>query len=197
MLAIILTARVLGLELGLARAVGAVVFSVVIGLVMHLIFRRDEREERRAAAAMPAEETRPLGQTGLTFAAMVAILVFANWGGGGTGLLAAVHGLKWWLTGLAGAGLGAILVAWFGLPWWKPLRGRGRRRSRPGSAAGRSGRRVHGGVGRVRLGRGHGRGRAGRVVRRQLGLRQADPAAAAGRACWWPGCCWAGRGTRG
>ncbi len=37
-LAIILTARVLGVELGIARAAGAVVFSVVIGLIMHLCF---------------------------------------------------------------------------------------------------------------------------------------------------------------
>lgn len=119
-LAIILTARVLGPEVGLARAVGAVVFSVVIGLLMHLVFRREQRE-RRGAAAMPVEETRPLLQTGLTFLAMVAILVFANWGGGGTGFFAAVHGVKWRLTGLAGVGLGAILVGWYGLPWWKPL----------------------------------------------------------------------------
>lgn len=119
-LAIILTARVLGPEIGLARAVGAVVFSVVIGLLMHLAFRR-EQQERRAAAALPTEETRPLAQTGLTFLSMVAILVFANWGGGGTGFFAAVHGVKWWLTGLGGVGLAAVLVAWYGLPWWKPF----------------------------------------------------------------------------
>ncbi len=41
-LAIILTARVLGIELGIARAVGAIVFSVVIGLLMHFIFRKEE-----------------------------------------------------------------------------------------------------------------------------------------------------------
>ena len=37
-LAIVLTARVLGWQLGVARAVGAIVFSVVIGLLMHLFF---------------------------------------------------------------------------------------------------------------------------------------------------------------
>jgi len=119
-LAIILTARVLGPDLGLARAVGAVVFSVVIGLLMHLVFRRDRREIR-AAADLPDEAPRPLLRTALTFACMVAILVFANWGAGGTGVFAALHRAKWWLTAAGGAGLGACLVAWYGLRRWKPL----------------------------------------------------------------------------
>ncbi len=114
-LAIILTARVLGLEIGLARAVGAVVFSVVIGLLMHFVFRNDKREASLAAATMPEEESRPLYQTGLMFLAMVAILIFANWGDGGTGFFAAVHQLKWWLSTAAGLGLAAVLVTWYGL----------------------------------------------------------------------------------
>lgn len=119
-LAIILTARVLGPDMGVARAVGAIVFSVVIGLIMHLVFRRGQQAPA-AAAAMPDHQTRPLPRTALTFAAMVAVLVFANWGGGGSGFFAAVHGVKWWLTGAAAAGLGVVLVAWYGLRWWKPL----------------------------------------------------------------------------
>ncbi len=79
-LAIILTARVLGVELGIARAVGAVVFSVVIGLVMHLIFRRDERGVVPPAPASPdARPARGLWRTAMVFAAMVAIIVSANW----------------------------------------------------------------------------------------------------------------------
>jgi len=120
-LAIILTARVLGVEIGVARAVGAVVFSVVIGLLMHFVFRRDERETSRAQAAMPEEETRPLVQTGLTFLAMVAVLVFANWGDGGAGLFATIYRLKWWLAGAGGAGLAVALVGWYGWTWWKPV----------------------------------------------------------------------------
>jgi hypothetical protein len=80
-LAIILTARVLGLEIGIARAVGAVVFSVVIGLLMALIFRKEEQEKADAATAMPEPEVkRPLWQNALYFAPMVGVLVFANWG---------------------------------------------------------------------------------------------------------------------
>jgi len=121
-LAIILTARVLGVELGVGRAVGAVFFSIVIGLIMHLVFRHDERETAIAQAALPStDETRPLGQTALTFATMVAVLVFANWSGGGGGFWGQVHDLKWILTGAGGVGLGGILVGWYGLPWWKPL----------------------------------------------------------------------------
>jgi uncharacterized membrane protein YraQ (UPF0718 family) len=120
-LAIILTARVLGTDIGLARAVGAVVFSVVIGLLMHLIFRNDQRESNLVAAVMPEDESRPLYQTGLTFLAMVAILIFANWGGGGTGFFATVFSIKWWLAAAGGLGLAVTLVTWYGLPWWKPL----------------------------------------------------------------------------
>ncbi|MHC5200565.1 MAG: permease [Planctomycetota bacterium] len=79
-LAIIMTARILGLEMGVARAVGAVLFSVVIGALMHLIYRKEESEKAAAAIQMPeAEPTRPLWKNATFFAAMVAILVFANW----------------------------------------------------------------------------------------------------------------------
>jgi len=121
-LAIVLTARVLGLELGIARAVGAVAFSVVIGLLMHLIYRAEETEKANVQAAMPEPEaTRPLWQNGLYFATMVAILVFANWGKPSepAGLWAAIHGAKWAIAGGAAALLAAVLVLWFRLTWWK------------------------------------------------------------------------------
>lgn len=80
-LAIILTARILGLELGIARAVGAIVFSVVIGLIMHFIYRKEELEKANSQMAMPEPEVvRPLWQNALFFAVMVGVLVFANWG---------------------------------------------------------------------------------------------------------------------
>ena len=122
-LAIILTARILGVQLGLARAVGAIVLSIVIGLVMHLLFR-ESPDDRVPQAVLPDdEEERSLWQTTLYFAAMVAILVFANWGRPqeATGLWHLLYTWKWVLTGVAGLGFGAILVAWFGVPWWKVL----------------------------------------------------------------------------
>ena len=79
-LAIILTARILGLELGIARAVGAVVFSIVIGLSMHAIYRKEEQEKVQNQAIMPeVETTRSLWKQGVFFGTMVGILVFANW----------------------------------------------------------------------------------------------------------------------
>jgi hypothetical protein len=123
-LAIVLTARILGVEIGVGRAVGAVAFSVVIGLLMHFIYRREEAAKVQAAmAAPPPQATRPLGQTVLFFAAMVAVLVFANWGRAtdGASFFAAVYEVKWLLTAVSAVGLGAALVAWYGLVLWKAV----------------------------------------------------------------------------
>ncbi len=123
-LAIILTARILGVQIGIARAIGAIVFSIVIGLLMHLFFRREEQEKIATQAAMPEPpESRPLWQTVVYFVSMIAILVFANWGEPEHvgGLWSTIFGLKWWLTGAAALVLGIVLVCWFGLRWWKLL----------------------------------------------------------------------------
>ncbi|MEJ2355267.1 MAG: permease [candidate division WOR-3 bacterium] len=82
-LAIILTARVLGVQLGFARAVGAIVFSVVIGLCMHFVFVREEKNKNANEDLIIGEDekgSRPLWKTVLYFAVMVGILVFVNWG---------------------------------------------------------------------------------------------------------------------
>ena len=121
-LAIILTARILGMEIGIARAVGAVLFSVIIGLLMHLIYRKEEMQKAAIAADMPEPEVpRPLWQTSVYFGLMVAILVFANWGKPQTevGFFSAVHSVKWLITSAAAIGFGIVLVLWFGLAWWK------------------------------------------------------------------------------
>jgi len=79
-LAIILTARILGVELGIARGVGAVALSIVIGLLMHLIYRKEELQKAAGQAAMPEPHVRrALWQNAMYFAAMAGILVFANW----------------------------------------------------------------------------------------------------------------------
>ncbi|HOX40445.1 MAG TPA: permease [Candidatus Brocadiia bacterium] len=119
-LAIVLTARILGFELGVARAVGAISFSVIIGLVMHFIFRREELEKMHAQAAMPQPEvSRPLWKNAFFFASMVGILVFANWGrpDAQTGAWHAIYSAKWIITALFSVALGLILVFWLGMPW--------------------------------------------------------------------------------
>jgi len=123
-LAIILTARILGLELGVARAVGAVVFSVVIGLLMHAIFRKEEEqrtEDTLAAMAGKSLDGRALWKTAIYFAFMVGVLVFANWGkpDTDTGLWYSIYSSKWIITGLLSIGFAAVLVMWFEVPLWK------------------------------------------------------------------------------
>ena len=176
-LAIILTARILGLELGIARAVGAIGFSVIIGLIMHFIYRKEELEKANSQMAMPEPEvSRPLWQNAAFFGVMVGVLIFANWGSpndfnfkttDGTTIRAAVlkapeHGSpltgsytvkllegeqkgqeieipaksiaektpvastwttiwshKWIIASVFGVALGAILIFWFSIPWWK------------------------------------------------------------------------------
>ncbi len=117
-LAIILTARILGWQLGLARAIGAVVFSVVIGLLMHLIFLKEERA-RHANGDLQFGEvkaSRPLWKDIVYFFSMVAILVFANWGrplAGDTGIWSLIFASKWWITGFFLMVLGFALFSWF------------------------------------------------------------------------------------
>jgi uncharacterized membrane protein YraQ (UPF0718 family) len=121
-LAIVLTASVLGWQLGLARAVGAVLFAVAVGLAMHWLFRREEGQRQVAAAELPAEpRSRPLWLDALFLASLVAILVFANWGRPQTdaGVWWQVWAHRWQLTGLAALGLAVVLVRGLGLAWWK------------------------------------------------------------------------------
>ncbi len=103
-LAIVLTARVLGWQLGLARAVGAVVFSVVIGLLMHFIFLKEERAKAASAGEVylgeDAAKARPLWHVGIYFLAMAGILIFANWARPqqSAGFWSAVFAVKWKIT---------------------------------------------------------------------------------------------------
>ena len=123
-LAIVLTASVLGAKLGAARAIGAVLFAVVVGALMAVIFRRSEEDRVQAAMALPEPDAvRPLAQTAAFFAAQVAILVFANWARpeDPTGLWFAIWRAKWWLTAAGAAALGIILVRWFSLAPWKAM----------------------------------------------------------------------------
>ncbi|MBC8443758.1 MAG: permease, partial [Deltaproteobacteria bacterium] len=114
-LAIILTARILGPELGIGRAVGAVLFSVVIGLIMHVMFREEEQAKAETAMYMPEPEVdRPLWQNIIYFATMVLLLVAATWSGSSeSGFWRAIYSVKWLLTGLFAIVMGVQLVAWF------------------------------------------------------------------------------------
>lgn len=117
-LAIIMTARILGWELGLARAVGAVLFSIIVGFLMHIIFIKEERA-RHAGADLPAgdaKEERSLSKNALYFASMVGFLVFANWAKpeeGTSGLWAFIYGIKWYISFGFLVLLSVIILKWF------------------------------------------------------------------------------------
>ncbi|HEY9187060.1 MAG TPA: permease [Ignavibacteria bacterium] len=123
-LAIILSAKVLGIELGVARAVGAISFSIIIGLIMHLIYRKEEIEKANSQAELPEPEVkRSLWQNVIYFALMVIVLVFANWGKPDTneGFWFFIYNNKWIITSIAGIIFSIILVAWFEINWKKLL----------------------------------------------------------------------------
>ena len=120
-LAIILTARVLGLQLGIARAVGAVAFAVIIGLIMAVLFRKEDQERLAngadpfAAQAGLGERLRKGWQDSAFLAVMVGILVFANWGSPNraVGLFAAIWKIHWHLTIGLLVVLGVMIVRWY------------------------------------------------------------------------------------
>jgi uncharacterized membrane protein YraQ (UPF0718 family) len=121
-LAIILTARILGFEMGVARVIGAVSFSIIIGMLMSLIYRREEkakREEQMNIAPLP--EKRPIWQTSLHFFTLVLILVFANWGkpaeGDTTSTWYYIWHYKWWITGFFSLVMGYSLIKILKIKW--------------------------------------------------------------------------------
>ena len=116
-LAIILTARVLGLEIGIARAVGAIVFAVVIGLLMHLIFIKDEKSrntDKELALYEEEEKSRPLWQMGIYFFTMIAIIVFVNWDKDESiHLWNIIYKSKYFITGAFLIFLMYMILSWF------------------------------------------------------------------------------------
>jgi uncharacterized membrane protein YraQ (UPF0718 family) len=117
-LAVILTARVLGAEIGLARAVGAVVFAVLIGLLMQWTFRKDEARRSRGEMALPVEQgDGSLRETAILLALLVGILIFANFGRpeAGETLWYRIYTARWGVTAVLAGGMGVLLVRRFGM----------------------------------------------------------------------------------
>lgn len=126
-LAIILTARILGFEMGVARVIGAVSFSVVIGSVMALMYRKEEKAKAAEQVNFPdIPEKRPLWQTSLHFFTLVLILVFANWGRPGEGVTDGtwfwIWSNKWLITSVFGLILIYTLIFVLKIKWlWVTL----------------------------------------------------------------------------
>ncbi len=118
-LAIILTAKVLGAKIGLARAVGAVAFSIIIGLVMQLLFGREAEKNGSQEDFAPSDETKdekPLWKTALYFAAMIGILVSINWAKADPSMKAwyFIYRMKWIIGGAL-----ILLLAWMIGRWFR------------------------------------------------------------------------------
>ncbi len=117
-LAVVLTARILGWQLGLARAVGAVIFAIVTGLLMSYFFRKDDAARTAGEIYLPdaEEKGRSLAQEGLFMLTLVLILIFAAFarpGEGSIGLWQAVFAAKWYITAGLLVILGLMLKRWF------------------------------------------------------------------------------------
>jgi uncharacterized protein len=113
-LAIILTARILGFEMGMARIIGAVGFSIIIGLIMAFIYRKEEKVKAEQQMAMPElPEKRPIWQTSIHFFLLVGILVLANWGApaSGEGFFYLIYQTKWIITALLSIALLFSLIS--------------------------------------------------------------------------------------
>jgi len=121
-LAIILTARILGFEMGVARTVGAVSFSVIIGLIMAFIYRKEEKiKKEEQMNIVPPPEKRPMWQTSLHFFTLVVILVFANWGKPAEGDVSStwyyIYAYKWYITGFFSLVMGYSLIKILKIKW--------------------------------------------------------------------------------
>lgn len=110
-LSVIMTARILGVEMGVARVVGAVIFSVVIGLTMSFLFRKEEKAKKEEQMNItPPPERRPMWQTSFHFFTLVLILVFVNWGApsaSDTGLWRDIFAYKWHIAAFL-----SLLLCW-------------------------------------------------------------------------------------
>lgn len=121
-LAIILTARILGFEMGVARTIGAISFSVIIGLIMAFIYRKEEKikKEEQMNIQLPPEK-RPMWQTSFLFFILVLILVFANWGKPTADDVSStwyyLWAYKWYITGFFALLLGYSLIRILKIKW--------------------------------------------------------------------------------
>ncbi len=195
-LAIILTARVLGAEIGIARALGAILFSVLIGLAMAWIYRGEERERAAAQAAQPVPEPGlGLPRQVAFFATLIGILVFANWAPAEGGVWAAIFAAKWWLTALSGAALLAALVGWLGLGRWKALAIAAATALAAALAGGHPVVPLAVGFAALSLAMVGDEGSSAPGSPRP-GASRSRSCRSCSPACWWPACCSAGPDTR-
>ncbi len=125
-LAIVMTARILGLQMGMARTLGAILFSIVIGFIMQLIFRKEEQiRQENLTNLEESEEGRPLWQILIYFGLMILILIVLNWAKPNSATASPfmnwMFAHKWLVAGITAIAFGTTLCVWYGFKWWKML----------------------------------------------------------------------------
>lgn len=111
-LAIVLTGKILGIHIGMARAIGAIAGSIIVGLLMAYIFRKEEMKRLDEIALPQTSETISFYQKVVLLSTLVGILVFATWGAK-EGLAGFIFSIKWYLVCFLAMLLGIQVVLWF------------------------------------------------------------------------------------
>ena len=119
-LAIVLTAKILGLDLGFARAIGAILGSIIIGITMSFIFKKEEKRRLEALEVEEESETLPLYKRLALMGSLVGILIFATWGAK-EGIAYTIYLVKWQILALLSILLGIMLIFWFDVSKMKIL----------------------------------------------------------------------------
>lgn len=111
-MAVVVTAKVLGTEIGIARAAGAILFALVIGTIMHLIYRKEEAERsvKNTRGFGGDGSDKPMSIIASFFALMVGVLVFANWAAADSETWMRVYEWKWQITAVLSAALAGLLI---------------------------------------------------------------------------------------
>lgn len=111
-MAVVVTAKVLGAEIGIARAAGAILFALVIGTIMHLIYRKEEAERsvKNTRGFGGDGSDKPMSIIASFFALMVGVLVFANWAAADSESWMRVYEWKWQITAVLSAALAGLLI---------------------------------------------------------------------------------------
>ena len=117
-IAITMSFQVFGWKIGVARSIGAIVFAIVIGLVMQLIFRKEDEArltDERLFTAPVENGGRKLWQTAVYIGSMIGILVFVNWASsqGTSAVWDAIHKGKYLITAFFAIILGYSIIRWF------------------------------------------------------------------------------------
>ncbi len=117
-LAIVLSYKVFGWQLGLTRMVVSIIFAFIIGLIMERIFYKEDEKrlaDERLFQNFGGPEARSLGQMATFMISMIGILVFINWApsSGASLVWDSIYNMKYVISGIFALLLLFSLIKWF------------------------------------------------------------------------------------